>query len=426
MSQDSPSPRYEDAVSAVGRVDFKRGRLVAAALVILGFAALAFLFMTGQTRQAWQSYLVNLVFFLGIAQAGIIWAAVARTARGHKWASTLLRYGEALSSFLPIGYGLVLVFLVAGGSTLYPWVRDPIAQKAPWLNWPFFVARNAILMGALVLLSRKLLGLSLKPDLHRAKSLVTGKLADLYARRTKDWKGDQAELAATQRKLLDYSPWLVFLYCVVYTVWAFDLLMSLDPHWVSTLFGAFVFMTTLYTGLAAMSLAATFTRKPLGLESQVATDQYHTLGKLLFSFAMFWVYSYFSQFLPIWYGNLSEETPFVVLRLRPPFTPVAWTIFFLVFLIPFLGLMNWTTKKNPKLQAIFAIICLVGVWLERNLIVLPSLDPSRFDLTLPQLGVMAGFLGAFVLTFLNFASKYPMLSSLGIPSGAPPEWSGGH
>ncbi len=426
MSESTAAVRFEAVAATVGKADFKRRRLIAAGLVILGLGAFALMIMTGQTRQAWQSYLVNLVFFLGIAQAGIVWAAVARTARGHRWASTLLRYGEAMSSFLPIGYALVLVFLLAGGSTLYPWVAEPIAHKAPWLNWPGFVARNAVLMGALVLMSRMLLGMSLRPDLGRAKALVTGKLADLYTRRTKDWKGDVAETDAAHKKLNNLSPWLILLYCLVYTVWSFDLLMSLDPHWVSTLFGAFIFMSTLYTGLAAMSLLATWTRKPLGLESAVATEQYHTLGKLLFSFAMFWVYSYYSQFLPIWYGNLSEETPFVVLRLKPPFTFVAWTIFFLVFLIPFVGLMNWTTKRNPRLQAIFAVSCLTGVWLERNLIVLPSLEPTRFDLTLPQLGVMVGFLGAFVLTFLNFASKYPMLSSMGIPSGAPPEWSGGH
>ncbi|MGH7726452.1 MAG: hypothetical protein ACREOU_13580 [Candidatus Eiseniibacteriota bacterium] len=426
MSDTTAAVRFEDVAAAAGKVDFRRGRLIAAALAILGLGAFAFLLVTGHTKQAWQSYLVNLVFFLGIAQAGIVWAAVARTARGHKWASTLFRYGEAMSSFLPIGYALVLIFLLAGGSTLYPWVAEPIAQKAPWLNWPGFVARNAILMGALVLMSRMLLGMSLRPDLGRAKALVTGKLADLYGRRTKQWKGDAVETDQAHKNLNNLSPWFIVLYCLVYTVWAFDVLMSLDPHWVSTLFGAFIFMSTLYTGLAAMSLLATWTRKPLGLESAVATEQYHTLGKLLFSFAMFWVYSYYSQFLPIWYGNLSEETPYVVLRLKPPFTFWAWTIFFLVFLIPFIGLMNWTTKKNPRLQAIFAIICLTGVWLERNILVLPSIEPTRFDLTLPQLGVMVGFLGAFLLTFLNFASKYPMLSSMGIPSGAPPEWSGGH
>jgi hypothetical protein len=185
-------------------------------------------------------------------------------------------------------------------------------------------------------------------------------------------------------------------------------------------------MSTLYTGLAAISIATILTREPLGLDKHISTEQYHTLGKLLFSFALFWVYSYWSQFLPIWYGNLSEETPFVVLRMKPPFQSWAWTVFFLTFFIPFFGLMNWTTKKNPKLHIVFAFIGLLGIWLERNILILPSLDPTRFDLTLPQVGVMLGFLGAFSLAFLRFASRYPMLSSIGIPKGSPPEWSGGH
>ena len=73
-----------------------------------------------------------------------------------------------------------------------------------------------------------------------------------------------------------------------------------------------------------------------------------------------------------------------------------------------------------------ALVALLGVWLERNLLVLPSVNPQVFDLSILQVGVMLGFAGAFLLPFLNFAAKYPMLSSLGIPSGAPPEWGGSH
>ncbi len=422
MSHDTVTAKFEDVAARAGQVDFKRGRLVSAALIIAGLACFGLMLGTGQARQAWQSYLVNLVFFLGIAQAGIVWSAIMRTTRATKWGSSLVRYGEAMSAFLPIGYALVAVFLFAGGAQLYPWVADPIPGKAPWLNWPFFMARNLVLMGALVLMSRILLGKSLRPDLARARDLVPAKLRALYEKRSRGYKPGEKSDAAAQQDLLNVSPWFIVLYCLVYSIWAFDVLMSLDPHWVSTLFGAFVFMSTLYTGLAAMSLLTIHTRGAVGMSQAISTEQYHTLGKLLFSFALFWVYSYWSQFLPIWYANLSEETPYVVLRLKPPFVTWAWAVFFLTFLIPFAGLMNWTTKKNPALHQGFALIALVGVWLERNLIVLPSVNPAVWDLTLPQLGVMLGFLGAFLLPFLNFVAKYPMMSSLGIPSGAPAEW----
>ena len=423
MSHAPADSAYEEVVARTGQVPFRRGRLISAALVIVGIAAFAILVLGKDPRSAWQAYLVNLVYFMGIAQAGIVWAAIARTARGHKWGSNIVRYGEALSAFLPVAWVLMMVFLLAGGSSLYEWVEHPIAQKQPWLNWPFFVARNAILMGALVLMSRRMLGLSLLPDLAKMKEKVPGRLKELYAKRTS--KGVPKD-EATQRRLLDLSPWFVLLYCIVYTLWAFDVLMALDPHFLSTLFGAFIFMSTLYTGLAVISLATIWTRKPLGLQQAISTEQYHSIGKLLFSFALFWVYSYWSQFLPIWYGNLSEETPYVVLRLKPPFETWAWIIFALTFAIPFLGLMNWTTKKRPELHQIFALIGLLGIWLERNLLVQPSVHPTVWDLGPLQIGVMLGFLGAFTLTFLNFASKYPMVSSLGIPSGAPAEWAGGH
>ena len=426
MSHEPVPLRYDDVIARIGQADFRRSRLLAAALVLVGIGAFGLLLATGHARQAWQSYLVNLVFFLGMAQAGVVWAAVARTTRGHRWASSLTRYGEALGAFLPIGFALTLVFLLAGGSQLYWWVEHPIAQKRAWLNWPFFVGRNVVLMGALVLFSRRLLGLSLRPDLGRARDRVQGKLKELYARRTVNWQGEAREDAAAQKSLLDLSPWLILLYCLTYTVWAFDVLMALDPHWISTLFGAFVFMSTLYTGLAALGLASIFTRKSFGFENWIGDEQFHTLGKLLFSFALFWVYSFWSQFLVIWYGNLSDETPYVFLRLLPQFRFWSWTVLILVFVIPFFGLMNWTTKRNPTLHAIFATIALAGVWLERNLLVLPSVNPTHFDFTLPQLGVMLGFLGAFVLAFLQFASRYPMISAIAVPDGAPEGYSGGH
>jgi hypothetical protein len=423
MSHDAAEMPYEEVVARTGQPTFQRGRLIAAALAILGIAAFFILLLGKDPKSAWQAYLVNLVFFMGIAQGGIVWAAIARTARGHRWGSNIVRYGEALSSFLPVAWVLMIIFFLAGGKSLYEWIDHPIAQKAPWLNFWFWAMRNAILMGALVLMSRMMLGLSLKPDLAKLTDRMPAKLKALYAKRVGAAAPNPAE---TQKKLLDLSPWFILLYCIVYTIWAFDVLMALDPHWVSTLFGAFIFMSTLYTGLAGISLATIWTRKPLGLEKAISTEQYHSIGKLLFSFALFWIYSYWSQFLPIWYGNLSEETPYVVLRLSPPFQTWAWVIFALTFAIPFLGLMNWTTKRNPALHQWFALIGLLGIWLERNLLIQPSVHPTMFDLGPLQIGVMLGFLGAFVLTFLNFASKYPMISSLGIPSGAPAEWSAGH
>jgi len=115
-----------------------------------------------------------------------------------------------------------------------------------------------------------------------------------------------------------------------------------------------------------------------------------------------------------------------VLRLSGPFTRWAWTVFFLTFFIPFFGLMNWTTKRRPELFQWFALISLLGVWLERNLIVQPSVHPGFFTLSPGVLGVMLGFLGAFVLMFLNFARTFPMVSSLGVPKGNPAEWDPGH
>ena len=196
---------------------------------------------------------------------------------------------------------------------------------------------------------------------------------------------------------------------MVFTVFAWDFIMSITPTWVSGLFGWWVFMGAFLTGIAMTALLATRLRTRARLEAWITPAHFWDLGKLLFGFSIFWVYLFWSQYLPIWYANLPEETWWVFLRFEDPWRTLAFTVFGLVFLLPFLGLMNLRTKRSPFWLALFAVVSLAGMWLERLLLIMPSLNPDRMWVGLPVLGVGLGCLGVFGLAVQGFLAKYPAI-----------------
>jgi hypothetical protein len=196
-------------------------------------------------------------------------------------------------------------------------------------------------------------------------------------------------------------------FAIVYTLLAWDFIMSLTPHWVSTLFGWWVFMGAFLSGIAMTALLGTQLRSKYRLEGYLTPHHFWDIGKLAFGFSIFWVYQFWSQYLPIWYTNMPEETWWVFLRFEEPWRSLAFTVFTFVFVLPFLGLMNMYTKKSPLWLAAFSLIILSGMWMERHLLVMPSLNPDAMWLGLPEVGVMLGFLGVFGWAVQGFLTRYP-------------------
>ena len=175
----------------------------------------------------------------------------------------------------------------------------------------------------------------------------------------------------------------------------------------STLFGWWFFMGAFLSGIAMTAFMATQLRDKYKLESYITPNHFWDIGKIAFGFSIFWVYQFWSQYLPIWYANLPEETGWVFLRFEQPWRTLGFTVFGFVFVLPFLGLMNMHTKKNPFWLALFSLIILSGMWMERHILVMPSLQPDVVWLGLPEVGVTIGFLGLFGWAVQGFLSKYP-------------------
>jgi Ni/Fe-hydrogenase subunit HybB-like protein len=189
------------------------------------------------------------------------------------------------------------------------------------------------------------------------------------------------------------------------------LIMSLSPHWHSTLFGAYYFVGSFYTGLAALAVLSFISIKTMGLGRVIESKHFHDLGNLLLAFCLVTGDFFYSQFLVIWFGDLPNETRYVLLRVREsPWDFLAWTVLFVCFAIPFVMLLSRNFKKKPAFMMTLAVIILTGMWLERFLLVVPSLWKEGYiPLGLMELLITTGFLGVVALCVLLFLRRFPIL-----------------
>jgi hypothetical protein len=304
---------------------------------------------------------------------------------------------------------LIPIYIAAG--TLFPWVEsvDP-PGKAAWLNVPFMVTRQVLLLGLLCFLSLRFAYWSLRPDIGLIRDQATGKLRALYDRLMQNWRGQEVEESLAHRKTQVLGPMIAIVYALSYSIVSWDFVMSLEPYWYSTMIGPYVFMGALLGGIAATAIATVIYTTRLGLQEVVPANHFHDLGKMVFAFATFWAYLYFSQFIVIWYGNLAHEQAFFVHRYSPPFRIISQAVFALMWVIPFFGLLGVTAKRTPKILATFAGIVLLGLWLDRYFLVYPSFYHGRDGLPLgwQEIGIAFLFAGLLLGSVLWFGTRFPL------------------
>jgi mono/diheme cytochrome c family protein len=191
---------------------------------------------------------------------------------------------------------------------------------------------------------------------------------------------------------------------------AFDLIMALDPIWYSSLFGGHFFISTFYLGLAGLAVVTGLVC--LCVDSHaISSAQLSDLGKLMFGFCLTYLAMLWSQYVVIWYGNLLEETHFVVTRLwEKPWAPLSWGALIASSFLPFLFFLSRRAKQRPLVIFWLGILILVGLWVERYVLVVPSLwhgEVAPFGWI--EMGVTAGFFGAIGLSYLVFLKNFPIL-----------------
>lgn len=385
--------------------------------VLLGAGVLTFLLeATGPNRlRTWQIFLVNFLFWSGMAQGGLVFAATYDVVRA-RWGGAVKRLAQGLGAFLPVSF-LLFFLLLAGRQVLFPWVNQPIPGKRAWLNTPFLFARDGIGLSILYGLGLASLYYSLRSDLGRAVTHGGDSLPRISALLTRGWRGLEEERGRSQRVLSILLPILLFTYATVFSLIGFDLVMALDPRWYSTLFGAYFFMSSFYLGLAAVAILAVLARRRLGLEEQIGRKQFHDLGTLLFGFCLVTGDFFWSQFVVMWYGNLPEETEYLILRgYEMPWAPLTWTVLLVSFIIPFLLLLSRRVKESPRTLLAIALVILVGMWIERYSLVVPSLwHRPGLPFGWIELLITGGFLAAVALSYSAVLSAFPFPPVSGAP-----------
>ena len=412
---------YVEVVSSKGPAQLSsKMRGIFIAMMVVGFGTFIFqaFFNEDHNRIGWISFLHNLYFFTGISAAGVVIAAVIQVTRAM-WGRPIKRFAEACGAFLPVALiGLIVLYFGAG--SIYEWVDAPpdpeiYKNKNFWLQKNFVFGRQFVLLLILVLLARKFMSLSLRPDL----GLAHEKNPDLWMQPS-GWQGLEAEVEKSQAS---QSKWGVF-YCVAFAVvismFAYDLLMSLDFRWISTMFGGWNFTTCILTAFGSLILITYFMGSRFEVGHYFHKLLYHDMGKLTFGFTIMWGYLFFAQLMVIWYGNLAHETGYLITRIYDPtWRPITLTVGFMVFLIPFALGLGKVRKMSPKTFAPVVIISLTGVWLERFILIAPA--SWYFDrvegvfqggigmLLFSDVLVFFGFFGLFALCFARYLYKHPIM-----------------
>lgn len=344
-------------------------------------------------QRIWANVLVNSYYFLGVSLIGTFFVALQYVAQAG-WSAGLKRVPEAIGQFVP--FAGILAFLAAFGSShslewnhLYHWMdpqlTDPnsdhydtiIAGKSAYLNEGFFYIRLFVYVAVWTMFTFLFRKISLRED-------AEGGLV-------------------SHKKNITYGAIFIVFYAVTSSTSSWDFMLSLDPHWFSTLFGWYNFATFWVAGLSMIALIIIHLKKH-GHFQHVNENHLHDLGKFMFAFSIFWTYLWFSQFMLIWYADIPEEVTYYIDR----YTNYAVPFFSLIvinFAFPILLMMSRDAKRSFKVVRLAAVVIIFGHWLDVFIMVMPGTVKADWGMGFLELGMLAGFVGAFMFVVLNALSK---------------------
>jgi hypothetical protein len=297
------------------------------------------------------SYLSAFVFVASISVGALAWVMIHHLT-GAVWSVVVRRLLENLTRPLP-WIAVLFCPIALNLNKIYPWADgsrstgDPeLARKAAWLNPTFFTVRAAIYFAVWVLVSGLLIKWSARQDLT----------------------SDPAE----ERRMKATSAWGLALLGVTTSFAATDWLMSLDPHWTSTMFGVYFWAGSLVSSLAALVLLIVGFHGGGWLRDTISVDHLHDLGKLLFGFVIFWAYIAFCQYFLIWYADFPEEAHWYAARRIGIWNRVSWSLVFGHFVVPFVVLLFRGTRRSPFWLGVMTAWLLVFHYVDVYWLIMPA------------------------------------------------------
>ncbi|MCP9198679.1 quinol:cytochrome C oxidoreductase [Gramella sp. GC03-9] len=341
-------------------------------------------------NKPWAALYVAAFFFFMISLGVLAFYAIQYAAQAG-WSPVLFRVMEAITAYLLPGGLIVFVILALSGlhlNHLFIWMdpevvaHDEIIQnKTAYLNVPFFLIRAAIYLGGWVLFRHLLRKNSIKMD-------------------------DATDNSIFKKNFKLAAGFLVF-FIVTESMMSWDWIMSLDPHWFSTLFGWFVFASLFVSGITTIALMTIYL-KSRGYLEFVNDSHIHDLAKFMFGISIFWTYLWFSQFMLIWYSNIPEEVVYFITRMED-YPILFWGMIVTNFIFPVLLLMNSDYKRVNWFVVMTGIVILTGHYLNVYVLVMPATVGESWFIGIPEISGVLLFGGLFLFVVFNSLTKAPLL-----------------
>jgi molybdopterin-containing oxidoreductase family membrane subunit len=362
----------------------------------------------------WALDITNFVFWIGISHAGTLISAILRVT-GAEWRRPVTRCAEAITVFaLMIGAMFPIVHL--GRPQFFYWMVPYPNERGLWPNfrsplaWDFF-AINTYLLGSMIYLY-----LPLIPDLALLRDKAKGLRQRLYSILSLGWRGTEIQWERLDRAVQVMAVIIIPVAVSVHTIVSWDFAMAIRPMWHSTIFGPYFVAGAIFSGIAALIIAMAVLRRVFRLEAYLKPVHFNNLGLLLLTMSLIWFYFTFAEYLTTWYGNKPEEMVVFNLKVNGAFSPLFWTMVIGCFAIP-VPLLAIRKLRTIKGTVIASITVVIGMWLERFLIIVPTLSHPKLPFnwhsyrpTWVEVMLTMGPIGYFILLYAVFVKLFPIVA----------------
>ncbi|WP_457610566.1 quinol:cytochrome C oxidoreductase [Lutibacter sp.] len=347
-------------------------------------------------NRPYSAVFIAMFFFFMIALGTLVFYAIQYASQAG-WSIVLFRVMEGITAYLLPGSLFILAFLIisaANGHHYYVWMTpdfynpqsehydEILVGKSWWLNTPFWMIRTFIY----------LLGWNFYRYFAVKNSLAQDSAKDL----------------TYYKKSMKASIYFLIFFFVTESLMSWDWIMSLTPHWQSTLFGWYVFSSMFVSAITVIAMVTIYLRSR-GFLPKVNDSHLHDLAKFMFGFSIFWTYLWFSQFMLIWYANMPEETAYFAPRLLGNYQLLFMGMLLPNFVFPILVLMNSDYKRIPWFIISTGIVILIGHYVDIFVMITPATVGDQWQIGIPEIGSILFFLGLFIYVVFTALTKSPLL-----------------
>jgi Ni/Fe-hydrogenase subunit HybB-like protein len=371
--------------------------------------------VTGLKRPVfWGIYIVDFVFWIGISHAGTLISAILRLTDAG-WRKPVTRAAEAITVFaLMIGGMFPIIHL--GRAWRFYWLLPYPNSRLLWPNFRSPLLWDLTAIVTYLTASVIYLYLPLIPDMAQLAEHNTPWRRKFYRMLALGWTGSDREWHALERAMKLMACLILAIAVSVHTVVAWDFAMAVAPMWHSTIFGPYFVAGAIFSGIAALILVMSALRRVLHLEAYFTRRVFDNLAKLLLLMSLLWLYFTVSENLTVWYGNEPKEMAVFGARTRAAYAPYFWAMVFLNFVVPFvlLGIRRLRTIGNATIAAVCIVI---GMWLERFIIVVPTLGNPRlpaaagfYSPTWVEVAITAATFAAMSMLYMIFSKLFPIIA----------------